>query len=175
MIYSFDPGHQQVGYACMDPITEKICAWGLLSRDPEMRSYFFSDMKDIVTGTKDWPFPITVALIEGQYIKKARSSKVQTAIAAATLKVRTVAIEILTVFELFDVDCHLVHPKTWQGIFKKEHGWLFGYPKSSPDVKEASKKMAEEVTGAKFTKSLQDMADAICIMHWYKTIGKEQL
>lgn len=170
MIYAFDPGKHKVGYAGMDPITEQIITWGLLDRNPEERHWFFADLRDLVTGNADFPYPMTVALIEDQFIKVTRSRKTQAAIAAATLQVKTVAIEILTVLEVMKIDCHMVHPKTWQSIFAKKWGWKGLFPRKSVEIKKASLAVAES-WGIELTKAKQDVADAISMLHWYKLTG----
>lgn len=175
MIYAFDPGHNRVGYAGMDPITGEIKVHGIIDRDETRRQWFFADLRDLATGNPDFPFPMTVALIEDQFIKVTRSRKTQTAVAAATLKVRTVAIEILTVYELMQgIEIHMIHPKTWQTIFSKGAGWKGLFPRKSVEIKKASITKSAEL-GIELIKAKQDVADAICMLHWYKTVGEEKL
>ena len=170
MIYAFDPGKHKVGYAGMDPILGKVRIHGLLDRNPEDKKWFYADIKDLITGNAEFPFPMTVALIEDQFIKVTRSRKTQTAVAAATLKVKTVAIEILTICEMLKVECHMVHPKTWQTIFAKKWGWKGLFPRKSVEIKKAARAKVAEL-GIELPKAKQDTADAICMLIWYQLTG----
>lgn len=174
MIYSFDPGHDRVGYAGLDPITMEHKIHGVLPRDHKHLSYFLKDLARLGTGFEGWPFPCTIALIEGQFIKRASTRNLQSAIAASTLKVKTVAAEIETMMTWLGADCYSVHPKTWQTVFKAK-GWTF--PQTSREVKALSRKLAAEVLGEQFTQAAfkQDVADAVCIAEWYKLLGKDKI
>lgn len=170
MIYAFDPGKTRIGYAGMDPITRDIRIYGMMERDPDNRHWWIADLRDRITGNDLFPFPMTVALIEDQFIKLTRSAKTMAGIAARTMDLVTVAAEIRTVAELNQVECHMIHPKTWQSIFK---GWS-PFPRKRVEIEKAALAQTAEL-GIELTKAKQDVASAICMLHWYEQIGEEKL
>lgn len=149
-ILSIDPGHKRIAYAGW--INGKIADVGIVHRPSEDLESFVSLFQLLVR-------PYDLVLIEAQYIKRVGKRKLQTAIAAATMKVMRAAAhcEALAVSTRCKVEW--VHPKTWQTILGMGNSL-------STQVKKASRKAAEEWAGSVPN---QDVADAVMILKWYLT------
>lgn len=149
-ILSIDPGHKRIAYAGYDTDADKIIGIGILHRhkgEIETFASMFVALADI----------FDLALIERQYIKRVRQSKLQTAIAASTMKVMRAAAHCEILMLEHGKQVEWIHPKTWQTILKTSN-------EPSVQVKKLSRRLAENWIGSVPN---QDVADAVTMLKWY--------
>ena len=152
MIIAFDPGHKKVAFASF---VEGQLKCGYVHRGKYEPSEYILLIGELCQGMK-------VGIVEDQYIKRMSTSRLQTAVAASTLKVKAAAQEIATILTLCEAEVVSVHPKTWQTLIKS--------PVGTKAVKAASKAYAERLLKPPVG---QDIADAVCMLYWY--LNKERL
>lgn len=152
MIISFDPGHKRVAWASWDQ--GSFQDFGYISRE---------DLLEFRAVLVEMALPCHICLVEDQYIKRVAGSKLQTAVAAAAMKVARASAEIETIFSLHKAEVIRVHPRTWQGALLEA--------RLSAELKKEARALALKLINQKVG---SDIADAVCILQWYLTVGKEK-
>jgi hypothetical protein len=147
MIIAFDPGFKRVAFASLVEGQLKV---GYVHRGKMDSNEYLKILMELCEG-------MSVGIVESQYIKKMKSPRLQTAVAASILKVKAAAQEIATILTLCDAEVVSVHPKTWQT--------MIGSPVGTKAVKAAAKEFAEKLIKPPLG---QDLCDAVCMLYWYK-------